>query len=183
MSVSDMETPGVLDLTGADTSTFDAIPAARYKATVWEVKWDATKGGENAKLPAGSPLLKVQFKLSDEYQDVEYVNDDGQKTKIGKNRRVFGQWSIPPADYDPEKAAKLKGMLVNMLLGLGYEEKAVTKGNFKLDLEDMTGRECVVVVGKQEYPKGSGSWNNPVNGVKPAGSVATGSSNDSSGLL
>lgn len=183
MSTTEEFTPGVLDLTGADTSTFDAIPSGRYNCTVWDCSWDATKGGPDSKMPAGTPMLKMQFRLSDEYENYEYTNKDGQKTKIGKNRRVFSQWVIPPADYDPDKAAKLKGMLVNMLIGLGYDESKVTKGNFKLDFEDMTGRECVVVLSQREYPKDSGNWSNPVTGIKPAGSATIGSTAETSGLL
>lgn len=155
----------VLDLSGADLKGFDPVPSGVYAATVYDAEWKETKGGENAKLPAGTAMLSVQFKIDD-------VTIDGTEYK---NRRVFGQYPLPGADaiaagYDADKADKLKGSFVKMLVAIGYDEKKVMGGKFNLDIEDMKGRECTVVVGRQEYPPNSGEFNNTLKGVKPAGS-------------
>src|SRR4051812_22126836 len=113
MSDTDFETPGVLDLTGADTSTFEAIPAGKYKAVIWDVVWDKTKNPDGTKkMPDGTPMLKVQVRLdNEEHADTEYELD-GVTTKIGKNRTLFGQFVVPPAGYDADAAAKMKGSIV-----------------------------------------------------------------------
>lgn len=152
---------GPLNLSDADTSGFEAVEPATYNAVVHELKWDATKGGPNAKLPKGTPMLRVQFRLTDDEVD---------------NRRVFTQFAIPPADHDAKKAAKMKGMLVRFLVALGEEESKVMSKKYDIDFDDLTGRECVVTVGKEPKRDGStnevieGEYNNPVKGVKPAGS-------------
>lgn len=148
---------GLLDLSGADTKGFDVIPSGAYNATVFAAEMQETQGGPAAKLPAGTPKVNVQFRISDgEYE----------------NRRVFNSFVIPPADY--ENAAKLKGMLVRFLVALGYDEKKITSGKFDLDMEDLIGRECTVVVGqKPKYNGAEGEMDNVVKGIKPAG-AATG---------
>lgn len=185
-----IETSGVLDLSGADTSTFDAIPAAKYKAAVWEVEWTKTSNPDGTKkLPDGTPMLKVQWRLdNDEHADTEYTNGEGETTKIGKNRTMFSQFPIPPAGYDEDKASKMKGSLVNFLVGIGYAKEKVTKGNFKIEPEDMKAREACILVNRYWYPKDvpvndpMGSWQNGVQGVKPV-SAYTSSGAASSTLL
>ena len=147
-----------LDLTGADTTGFDPLPSGAYNCTVFAAEMQETKGGPEAKLPEGTPKINVQFRISE--GDYE-------------NRRLFNAYVIPPADY--VNAPKLKGMLVRFLEALGYDEKKITSGKFNLDVEDMIGRECVVVVGqKPKYNGAEGEMDNVVKGVKPAG-AGTGS--------
>lgn len=174
-SLLDTSNPGVLDLSGADTSNnFDAVDAAVYPADVWEVTWKETKGptaeNPNAKMPQGIPYLNVQFKLTRE--DVI-------------NRRVFNPYFpiAPPPPYDQTAAAKLQGGFVNFLVALGYNEATVKAPGFKLDLEDMK-RSCFVVVSK-DLRKGTGVgspgedgyippiFDNHVKGVKGVEAGAT----------
>lgn len=149
-----------LDLTGADTSGFDAMDAGTYDAVVFKAEMQETKGGPNAKLPAGTPKLNIQFKITEGGEDGKYFN-----------RRQFTSYTFPPADYDKDKAAKMKGMLVRFLVAIGYEEKKVTAGKFNLDVEDLTGRECRIVVAKKpKYQGEPGEMDNEVKGVKAPGS-------------
>lgn len=150
---------GPLDLSDADTSGFAPIETGRYPAVVHEIKMDAVKNTDGTgKMPAGTPMVKVQFRITQEI--------DGST-----NRRVFSQYIIPPKNYDKGKAQKMKGMFVTFLLALGEDEEKVRSKNYDPDLEDFYGRECVVVVGKE--PKRTrdgdiieGEYNNPVKGVK-----------------
>ena len=55
---------GPLDLSGANTAGFEAVDAGRYNAAVAEMSWDAVKNTSGqGKTPAGTPMLKVRFKL------------------------------------------------------------------------------------------------------------------------
>ena len=171
------ETAGPLNLADADLSGIEALEPSSYNAVVHEVSMDAVKNtsGEG-KLPKGTPMVKFQFRITDD------INGS-------TNRRVFSQYMIPPKDYDKEKAARMKGMLVRTLIALGDKEEDVKNAKFSPDWEDYVGRECVVVVGRD--PKKTrdssgtlvtveGEFNNPVKGVKPAGSITGG---DTGGLL
>jgi len=167
---------GPLNLSDADTRGFEAIDAGRYPAVIQEIKMDAVKNADGTgKMPAGTPMIKVQFKITDEEL----------KEAKGYEPRVFAQYIIPPKDYDKAKAAKIKGMLVNFLTAVGEDEAAVKSNKYEPDLEDFVGRECVVVVAKEPKKNRDGSviedeYNNPVKGVKPAGTL-TGSTG--AGLL
>jgi len=146
---------GILDLSGADTSGFEACDPGSYNCTVYEISMTETSG--QGKLPAGTPMVKVQFRATDE-------NPDGIE-----NRRFFTNYPIPSADY--ENASRVLGNFVNFLVAVGEDETKVKSKGFNLkNLQDLQGRECVVRVGREEYPKGSGEYSNPVKGVKPAGS-------------
>jgi hypothetical protein len=153
---------GPLNLSDADTSGFEAIEAGRYNAEIFEMKMDAVKNTSGqGKLPAGTPCVKVQFKLTDE--GVE-------------NRRVFAQYNLPGEGYDASKAAKMKGMFVRFLTAIGEDEAKVKSAKYNPDFEDFIGRECVVVVNKE--PKKTqggeiveGEFNNAVKGVKEAGTL------------
>jgi len=162
---------GLLNLSDADLSGFEPLEPGRYNAEVFEMTTDAVKNlsGEG-KMPAGTPMVKIQFKLTD-----ESVN----------NRRVFVTYVIPPDDYDPGKAAKMKGMIARMFIALGDSEETVRSKKFEPDFDDYIGRECVVVVGKEQKRTRDGEiidgeYNNPVKGIKPAGSIV---STTSGGLL
>lgn len=140
--------PEVLDLAGADMRGFEAIDSGRYDARVERGEWQYTKGGENAKLPQGTPMLNIAF-----------VIDGGEFD----NRWVFAKYVIPPAGYDEKKASIMKGSLARMLIALGYPEGEITSGGFSIDLEDLEGRECNITVRKRPY---EGDFTNDVTGVR-----------------
>jgi hypothetical protein len=162
----------VLDLSGADNSGFEAVDAGAYNATVFEISQVETSG--SGKLPAGTPMVKVQFAAQDE--------------EIA-NRRFFTNYVIPNETQQPDaqKRARGLGMFVNFLVALGEDEKKLKTKGFDLEgLQDLVGRECVIKVGKELYkrsPEDDGEWTNPVKAVKPAGSPIGGSSGSSSDLL
>ena len=148
-----------LDLSGADLEGFKPVPAGSYNCRVFEASMGETSG--QGKLPAGTPKLMLTFVV------VEGEEHAG--------RRFWGNYTIPPADY--EKAAQLKGMLVRALTALGYDEKKLTSGKFNLDVDDIVGRECVVSVKvEQRYGGEEGEMTNTVTGIKPAGSATGGNS-------
>jgi hypothetical protein len=151
------EFSGLLNLTGAETDS--TLESGNYNCEVFEAEWAATKGGPDAKLPEGTPKLNVQFRVVD---------------PAFQNRRLFYSLVVPPDDY--ASAAKMKGMLVNLLVALGYEKAKVQSAKFQVELSDLIGRACVVRVSKdQKYGGVEGEFQNNVKGVKPAGS-ATGKS-------
>src|SRR5262245_57812787 len=126
---------GPLDLSDADLGGFDPIEAGRYNAEVVEITMDAVKNTSGTgKMPAGTPMIKTQFKLLD-----EGVN----------NRRVWNQMVIPPADYDKSKAEKMKGMVARFFIALGVPEEQVRSNAFNPDFENFKGVPCVLVVGKE----------------------------------
>jgi len=155
---------GLLNLSDADLSGFEPLDPGRYNAEVFEMSMDAVKNVDGTgKMPAGTPMVKIQFKLTDEGPLF--------------NRRVFVTYVVPPKDYDAGKAAKMKGMLARFFMALGDSEETVRGKNFDPDFDDYIGRECVVVVGKEQKRTRDGDiiegeFNNPVKGVKPAGSIA-----------
>jgi len=159
---------GPLNLSDADLSGFDAVDAGRYNAEVFEMKMDAVKNTSGkGKLPAGTPMIKVQFKLLD--NGVE-------------NRRVFVSYAIPPTTYDAKKAATMKGMIARFFMALGEPEEKVLSNTFDPDFDDYVGRSCVVIVGKEPKKTSEGiviegEFNNPVKGVKPAGTIGAASEN------
>lgn len=151
---------GPLDLSDADVRGFDALDAGPYMAEVFAMSMDAVKNtsGEG-KTPAGTPMIKIQFKVIDPKIDGEVLEQD---------RRVFTTYTIPPKDYDKKKAQTMKGMIARFFMALGYTEDEVKSAKFSPDFEDQIGKSCVVTLAKQEYPAGSGEWNNRVTGVKSA---------------
>jgi hypothetical protein len=149
--------PLSLNLAGADTKGFDAIPAGTYDAAVQEMKMIEIKGEEGA-LPKGTPGFNVQFRINGGDFD---------------NRRVFTNYWIAPEKVSGKKyenKSKMDGMLVRFFTALGFDEAEVTGGSFEPDLEDLIGTECRVVVGqKPKYGGAEGELDNEVRGVKAAG--------------
>jgi hypothetical protein len=164
-----MHMPGLLNLADADMGGFEALDPGRYNAVVHDMTMDAVKNA-GGKTPVGTPMIKVEFKITDEGAG---------------NRHAWTQFVVPPKDYDKEKAAKMKGMIARFFVALGDSEEAVRSKDFDPDFEDYKGRPCVVVLGKElkrtrDGEVIEGEYNNPVKGVKPAGSLVSGAT---TGLL
>lgn len=156
------EFDGVLDMTGADESagSFVAFAAGNYNAHVADVEWRRTKAdpGPNAKLPGNTPFLNISFAIDDD--------EDSEGMKI-KNRRVFYKVFVAPESH--EKVSYWRGIMLNTLLALDYDRKDIEKKGFKIDLEDMKGRTCVVSVSRSPNDYKGGELDNDVRGIKPAG--------------
>jgi len=164
---------GLLDLSGSDLSGFEPLEPGRYNARVFDISLDAVKNA--GKVPVGTPMIKIQYKLTGN----EHMGEGLE------NRRVWQQFVVPPKDYDQQKAAKMNGMIARFFIALGESEETVRSKKFDPDFEDYKDRECVVVLGKEPKKDRQGNivdgeFNNPVKGVKPAGSIGVGVS---SGLL
>jgi hypothetical protein len=164
-----MANDSLLNLSDADMGGFEALDPGRYNAEVFDITWDAVKNA-GGRTPVGTPMIKVEFKLTDE---------------DGGGRHAWTQFVVPPKDHDKEKAAKMKGMIARFFVALGDTEEAVRAKDFNPDFEDYKGRPCVVVLGREakrtrEGDIIEGEYNNPVKGVKPAGSLVGGAS---TGLL
>lgn len=152
----------VLDLSGSDTSGFEPMPAGEYDAVVYNAEMTETKGGPNAKLPAGSPMVKVEFRITED----DY-----------KNRVAFTNFVL--VGTDDERTAKALGGFVRFLVALGEDEAKLKSKGFAYDkLAELNGRECVLRLG----PPDPGYDFNSVKGVKAAGTKLAGSGT-SGGLL
>src|SRR5215831_16266508 len=167
--------PGPLNLSDADLTGFDPINPGRYNAEVFEITMDAVKN-EGGKTPVGTPIMKVQFRLKNN-DPITIVDDKGNEKQMDlDNRAVWTQFVIPPKDYDKAKASKMKGMIARFFIATGDAEEVVLNKDFDPDFEDYKGRPCVVVLGKEPRKDRQGAvvegeYNNPVKGIKPAGSI------------
>jgi Protein of unknown function (DUF669) len=143
----------VLNLAGATpTSGFEPLPSGRYDANVYEVEAVEIEK-DDGKLPQGTPGINVQFAV-----------DGGEYD----NRRLWRRYYFPPDHY--EKAKTMKDMIAGFFVAIGYTEEEVTSGNFVVDLQDMAGRPCELIVGQRTY---DGEIVNEVKSVKPRGSGGT----------
>lgn len=173
----DFDFDGGLDLTGATgegIGDFPAIPSGKYPARVRDAEWRKT--GNGGKLPEGTPYLNVQMQVVEEEED-----RGGMKVA---NRVVFGKLFVPPADYDAEKAMRMRNSFANFLTSVGYELSEIQKKSFKVNIEDLIGREAVMIVKKAvdtyRSDESETVYTNDIQGYKPAGESA---SNRSGGLM
>jgi hypothetical protein len=144
----------ILDLSGADTSGFEPLPTGAYNCNVYEVEMTEVSG--SGKLPAGTPMVKVQLRV--------------KEGEDHANHPVWTNYPLPEKSY--ENHAKTVGNFVNFLVALGEDKDKIKAKGFDLSkLKALEGKECVVRVIKEEYPKDSGDYVNRVKGVKPAGSL------------
>lgn len=111
---------------------FSAIPAGKYKANVYEV--NETETSNDGKLPAGTPGITVAFKIS-----------EGEH----EGRQVFTNFWFAPDGHGSKEM--MDSILFGFLKAVGYEEKKLRSGTFKLDPDDLEGRECVVKVTQYTY--------------------------------
>lgn len=159
-----------LDLSGAKESSFEALPAAWYRATIFDAKVGATKGGPTSKLPKDTPKIDVQYKIADgEFE----------------NRRVFASYIIAPPKVKDEATGKsvayehkgvMDGILFSFLKAAGFDTDALKSGSFDLNFDELKGRAIRIKLGQREY---EGNVQNDVKGVK----ADTGETNDNLDLL
>jgi Protein of unknown function (DUF669) len=163
---------GGLDLTDAnpDDVGFPAIPSGSYEARVVSAEWKATENIDGSKaLPHDTPYLNVQVAIS---EDEEPRNG----TKVA-NARVWFKAFVPPPDYDPSKAQRMKNSFANFLDAIGEDWQ---KKNYKLDAEKLSNDQPeLTVIVRKRFNDYQGKDTNEVEGFKPAGSSAK----PSSGLL
>jgi hypothetical protein len=133
----------LLDLTERESGDFEPVPAGKYLASVYEAEERSTSG--NGKLPEGTPMVAIQWKLEKALFDTE--------EKI-ENRRVFSQNVVPPKEIDGEPYKNYKmmnGIIFRLLESIGYTEDELSSGTFELDYDDMPGRQAIITVGRYTY--------------------------------
>ena len=165
MSEAESVFDGVLDLTGADESAgkFEAVPAGTYNVQIpVPPVWKHTSNPDGSKkLPDKTPYLNIQLAITDDEKNGDKV----------KNRRVFGKIFVPAAGSIPaDKQAYHRGTMLNFLLAAGYTREEIGKKGFRLDPDELAGRELVVTVGRSINNQ-TNEWDNDVKGYKPAGSA------------
>lgn len=183
----------LLNLSNADESeaTFIPLTPGPYEATIQEAKWEETSG--TGKLPAGTPMLNIQFKITDAKLESEKERKDKKANELVSDR-VFDRYIIPPDKVDGkpyQHKAMMEGQLVRFLLAVGYDSDEVKSGKFELDVEDLAGREAVVILGVESYVSNEigedgepvAKKRNTVKGVKKIGTVNTGSASGGKGLI
>lgn len=168
MSTAEEVFDGVLDLTGADESagSFEAFPGGTYQAVIVgsdNTTWKKVKMESQGKLAGGTPYLNVEIRLTTE------AAADGTKLK---NKRVFGKLFVPAEGTIPqEKLAWHRGMFKNFLKAVGYTEEQMSKKGFRIDPDELAGRELTVVVDRKKSTT-TDEFENNVRGYKPAGESA-----------
>lgn len=183
----------LLDLSGADTSGFGGIPGGTYDAVIFAAKMEATKGATehnpNPKLPKGTPMINVQFKITGGPDPETGEHEVGDDYKYF-NRRAFRTFVIPPDKIGGkpyEHAARMKGMLVRFLQAAGYSDDDLASDEFDLDVEDLASRPVRITLSKKvKYglnpeaedfdANDNENFDNEVTGVKPATEMAAGAS-------
>jgi hypothetical protein len=164
---------GLLNLTGVKESAFDPLTPGGYICEVHEVTMVETAGGENAKLPKGTPMIKIQWRvISDRYGETQVTDVEDKPVDLEKaNRRFFSQSIIPPDEVDGQPYQHkdmMLGNIVRLFKSLGYPEEVIgDKKGFNPDFEEMVGKQCLLTVGADmEY------GTNPVKGFKPVPETA-----------
>lgn len=133
----------LLDLTEREDASFEPVPGGKYLATVYEAEERLTGG--NGKLPEGTPMIAIQWRLDKALFDTEVSVE---------NRRVFSQNVIPPKEINgqPYKNYKMmNGIIFRLLEAIGYNQEELSKTDFELDYDDMKAREAIITVGRYTY--------------------------------
>jgi hypothetical protein len=167
MSDSMVEFEGIVDLTDRDESVgvggYYAVPSGSYNCTVDDADWTYVRAVDG-KLPEGTPGLNVRFR-------VDQDEPERRGLKVA-NQCFFKTYWIAPKDHDKEAAQKLNGALVNFLRAAGVSDEKLNNKKFNLNDEkdEIIGNPLVVVVSKR-HNDFTDQDENPVQGVKPAGST------------
>jgi hypothetical protein len=168
-----------LNLAGADLAgtDFEALPSATYHCSVVKLEMKKTKGGPDATLPKGTPMINVQVKVVQEtVEDAE-----GNEVKC-KNRRFFRTLIIAPAKINGKPYEHKKTM--DRILGqffkcVGFSEEEILSGDFNPDFDEIKGRDILVTVG-QKVKYGTDPedeiMDNEVKGFRPYGGDSQASS-------
>ena len=111
-----------LNFSGVESKNFDALPNGKYEVLIHDIEEKTVKSGKNE----GAPMWAVQFSVNGGPFD---------------NRRVFRNYTLIP-----ESLWAVKGFL----LALGYDAEQLD-GEIDLDLNDLIGLPCQVVLRQREY--------------------------------
>jgi hypothetical protein len=143
-----------IDLSGAEESSFGGdfapLPNGTYDAVAYDAEIKHTIGRPGAKLPAGTPMVNTQFKITEGGEEGEWYN-----------RRVFRSFIIAPDKIeDPETGKKVKnpnkgksdGILLSFLKALGNDDSEIRSSDFSLNFDEhIRGRACRVKLKQRSY--------------------------------
>ena len=118
-----------VDLTGVELREFDPVPVGRYRGKVDDVVY--TEKSKRSALP------KVQFTGS----LIEGLEDSNKAYDASENRKWFYEVSLQEQSLWNVKRT---------LVALG-DDPAELEGELEIEKEDYIGRECIVVIGHEEY--------------------------------
>ena len=164
----------LLNLSENEQQDFDAIPSGRYWAEIFDAEERETKGGENAKLPKGTPMIWIHFKI------LGKIGEDSEPGESSSffNRRVFRTLVVPPEKIGGKKYEhfkKMNGQIVRFLTAAGFTEEEVTRGDFELDCDDLVERQMIITVKKKARAGEDDVYDNEVAGFRNMDSVEAGS--------
>lgn len=111
-----------LNFSGVEDKNFDPIPNGAYEAVVHDIEETEVKNGKNA----GAPMWAVQFAINGGEYD---------------NRRVFRNYTLVDSSLWAVK---------QFLVAVGVDPEALG-GEVEIDLNDLIGLPCRVVVRQREY--------------------------------
>lgn len=167
-----------LNLTDYDEQqVFEALPPGKYFATIFDSEDRETQGGENAKMPEGTPMIFCHFMLTGKVGESEQGEDSPYY-----NRRAFRNLVIPPVDYDQKKRKSMNGMIVALYKAVGYTTEQITSGDFEVDTEDLIEKELVIQLNRR-LNKQTKEMENNVVGFFPVDAVVEDGAAASTGIL
>lgn len=135
-----------LNLTDYDEQqAFEAMPAGKYFAVIFDAEDRETQGGENAKMPAGTPMIFCHFMITGKVGETEVEDEEYEYY----NRRQFRNLVIPPDDYDAKKRKSMNGMIVALYRAVGYSDAEITSGSFEVDTEDLIEKPLVIQISRR----------------------------------
>lgn len=132
-----------LNLTDYDPQqSFEAMPPGKYYAIIFDAEDRETQGGDNAKMPAGTPMLFFHFMITGKVGETEVEDEDYEYY----NRRQFRNLVIPPNDYDEKKRKSMNGMVVALYKAVGFTTEQITSGSFEVDTQDLIEKRLVIQI-------------------------------------
>jgi hypothetical protein len=135
-----------LNLTDYDEQqSFEAMPPGKYYSNIFDAEDRETQGGENAKMPQGTPMIFCHFMITGKVGETEVEDEDYEFY----NRRQFRNLVIPPEDYDAKKRKSMNGMIVALYKAVGYTTEEITSGDFEVDTDDLVEKKLVIQVSRR----------------------------------
>ena len=135
-----------LNLTNIEVNSYEALPAGMYVVTVTGGEMRETKGGENSKLPSGTPMINWEFTVVDGVEGEKY-----------KGRKIWTNTIIHE---------KTLWNLKSLLLATGkFDDEDLADLDF--EIEDIIGETVQVKVARREY---NGNETNEIKLFKSVGS-------------
>lgn len=135
-----------LNLTDFDEQqSFEAMPPGKYFVTIFDAEDRETQGGENAKMPAGTPMIFLHFMITGKVGETDPEDEEYEYY----NRRQFRNLVVPPEDYDEKKRKSMNGMIVALYKAVGYTTEEITSGSFEVDTEDLIEKQLVIQLSRR----------------------------------